>query len=253
MKLKLLFLFLLCAAFSYGQNETFPVKKGVEPYSRYWLMQTSFGANIDLVRSSSDPYAALLATRPEVAPVWAMRLTHLFSRRLGWYANLQMSFYKERKSEYLDPDLLEEVFEGLVGTLFWPVSRMRPSAHAGLVYRLESNRWKIYPALGVGYGCYLPDRDKEKNGQDEDGRPISFVYKQHASSFSLNLGLSAHYFMNERYFLVFNADYQQPLQKSYARLTTLTQGEEPHRANYQTTTAGRTLNLHLGIGLIFGQ
>lgn len=253
MKTRLLILFLFCCAFSYSQNQEKNISKESEPYVNHWLFQTSLGTNIDLIRPATHPNAALLGTRSDVAPVWGMRLAHLFSRRIGWYADLQMSFYKENRDGSAEAGVPGHNFDDFMEALFWPVSTVRPSVNGGIMYRIESTRWRIYPSLGLGYSAYQPDRKKTGSWQDDDKQRIDYIYKQHASSLIFNAGVSVDYLFSDRFFVVLNADFQQPLQRSYAYLTTTTQENEVNRMAYSTTTAGRILNISVGVGLVFGR
>ncbi|NDV55264.1 hypothetical protein D0T51_05905 [Parabacteroides sp. 52] len=253
MKIKVLFLFLLYCSFSYSQNGKEVNVKNVYSYEKAWLFHISSGVNIDLPSSTSNSLSQLLGSRADIAPVLGVRLTHLFSKRIGWYADLQMSFYKEKKSPYLNTSHLGDLGEALVDKLFWPVSTMRPSIHAGVLYRIEQKKWNLYPAIGWGYGCYLPDRKSERGKKNENGDQENVLYKQNASFFFLNLGLSAHYFISPNTYLSLNANFQQPLQKSSAYLIYSSSEKAPQKLSYQTTTAGRNLNICLGLGIVLGK
>lgn len=75
------------------------------------------------------------------------------------------------------------------------------------------------------------------------------TYQQKAHPLFLNTGFSVNYFFSGRGYLVFNADFRQPLQKSYAELTYKTDETDIEKIYYQTRTAGRGLTCGLGIGL----
>ena len=97
MKTKLLLVFLLLtSALSYSQNKFISINNELKPYSKYALIDLYTGANFDLSHSGSSANAGLLGTRPDVAPLLGIKFTHLFSKRVGWYANIQMNFYKDK-------------------------------------------------------------------------------------------------------------------------------------------------------------
>ncbi|MEZ5004948.1 MAG: hypothetical protein R2738_01070 [Bacteroides graminisolvens] len=68
---------------------------------------------------------------------------------------------------------------------------MRPSVDAGLVYRFEQQKWRIYPSFGVGYVYHLRDGGFIKSSTGSDEVLHTVEYKQQASSLTLNMGLSA--------------------------------------------------------------
>jgi hypothetical protein len=66
---------------------------------------------------------------------------------------------------------------------------MRPSVDAGLVYRFEQQKWRIYPSFGVGYVYHLRDRGFVKSSTGSDEVLHTVEYKQRASSLTLNMGV----------------------------------------------------------------
>ncbi len=253
-KIFLLIITICFCSFSYAQDIETKTFRPNNPYDKYWQFNFTTGANIDLIHSGSDPNSKLLSTRPTVAPMLGFRVTHLFSKKIGWNASLQMNFYKEKKSEYFGSGIIGDVIEEFFNKTFWPVSILHPSFDVGIVYRIEQNRWNIYPTIGFGYMNYLLDTESTKSNTNVDGIQNSIIYKQYPSSLLfLNFGISANYYITERSFFVLNANFQQPLQKSHAELINITNKMETNKMSYQTTTAGRNLNIGIGFGFRFGE
>ena len=98
MKTKLLLVFSV-ANFSIElfTNKFISINNELKPYSKYALIDLYTGANFDLSHSGFSPNAGLLGTRPDVAPLLGIKFTHLFSKRVGWYANIQMNFIKTNR------------------------------------------------------------------------------------------------------------------------------------------------------------
>jgi hypothetical protein len=245
----LFFLSAFSCLYACSQDQDRGIKEGKSKlYDTCWLLDFSVGTNIDMINSSSNPYSKLLGSRSKVASTIGFKLTHLFSKRIGWYANLQMNFYEEKKSQYLESNDFGDFTEALYDKLFWPISILRPSVDAGFVYRIEQDKLKAYPSIGIGYVSYLPYRNSSESETNEDGVQSNITYKQRASSLSLNLGLSVNYYFSEKSFFVLNTSFLQPLQKSYARLTHTVNDIETENISYKTITAGRSLNISAGIG-----
>lgn len=257
-KLSLLLLaFCLYPFMSFAQNETFNATKSLYPEDRRLLLNMALGTSFDLSGSSSNPYADLLGSRQKVAFMQKFRLTHLFSKKVGWYGDVQLDFYRDRRSAYLEDFNYDNPFVGLllsIGEGLGEAFRaIHPSAGAGLVYRIEHGRWKIHPELGVGYGVHLSSRNKSKTTTGDDGIEYSATYRQQGHSLYMNAGISANYFISRRCFFVLNAGFRQPLQKSYAELTTSADGVEVEKLYYETSRIGKTLNLSLGFGFTVGR
>ena len=254
MKTKLLLVsLLLTSALSYSQNKFISINNELKPYSKYALIDLYAGANFDLSHSGSSPNAGLLGTRPDVAPLLGIKFTHLFSKRVGWYANIQMNFYKDKQAEAVDQGFLGSFTENLADVLFWPVSIMRPSVDAGLVYRFEQQKWRIYPSFGVGYVYHLRDRGFIKSSTGSDEVLHTVEYKQRASSLTLNMGVSANYYFSSRKYLFLSTNFVQPLQKSSGELVRMDNDVETERISYKTITGGRALNVSVGLGFAIGR
>lgn len=215
-----------------------------------WLLDFTTGANVDLIRSGTSPESGLLGSRPDVVPALGFRLIHLFSDKFGGYAKLHFNLYKRKGSEYTQPGMIGEILEAFADKVFWPVSRINPALDGGIIYRFEHDRWNIYPAIGIGYMYYLPD-SKSSGTRIKNGTEYSVSYKQDASSVFLNTGVSVRYLFSYRGSLVFDVNFQQPLQSAHAELTSHTNGMETDRKSYRTSTAGRNVNISLGYGLTF--
>lgn len=242
--LLLLFLFLGGTAV-YAQNtvvEDTPEGK----QSRPWRFLVSPGVNLDLSGSSSDPNSALLGKRPTAASLLEFQLMYPISRKIEGYIRLQMNMYKDKKSEYSG---LPNGFEDIFSSIFWPISTIHPSFDTGVRYRIGWNRWSVHPGVGIGYSYYLFRRSGTKGvGSGEGAYTLS--YKQRAESVFVNAGIAVRYATKGIGFLSLGVDYQQPLQKSHARLTRIENGMETTLI-YRTSQLGKSLNISVGYGILF--
>jgi len=252
MKTKLLFLLIsIVSPYIYAQNNSIDDNVFKAYNNKYWQVNFTAGTTIDLRYSSSAPAARLLMTPPDVAPMIAMQLNHLFAKRIGWYANFQINFYKEKESS--DANYTSEFVENLANYFFPGITVFHPSFDVGLLYRIEKNRFRFYPSLGIGNNYHLTRRSSSKTIKDDEGVPNYYQYKQHPSYFSLNAGITVNYIISHESFLIFKIAFQQPLQKSDVRLIQSVDGNEINNSYYETITAGRSLNISIGYGVNFGK
>lgn len=215
-----------------------------------WQLSITGGANFDLIGSDSKPESKLLGTRPPVAPMGAMRVNYLFSPQVGAYANLQVSLYQVKDTEYYETGALGAILEGLFTALF-PVSKIKPAADLGVIYRIEGNQWSVYPTLGLGAMVHLPETNLEKKRKGENDESQTVNYTQTPSIFYVNAGVSVNYYITQNGFLTLNVNFQQPLQKTHAELITTVDSNEISRLSYETANAGRNLNIGIGYGVTF--
>lgn len=245
MKTNLFLLFFICfCSSSYAQSG-----KSVYPEDRRWMLSVNSGVNVNLLYTSSNPYSELFSSRKDAGFSQGYRLTHLFTKKFGWYANLQLNVYREDQSEYYDSHIGEDIAR----VFALPFIALHPSFDMGMVYRLEHGRWKIHPELGVGYSYYLETGDRDRDFSRKNGVRKSIHYKQHAAPLFMNAGFSANYFVSRRCFFSLHASYWQPLQKSYARLITYENDVEVDRISYKTSKVGRSINASLGFGFTVGK
>lgn len=251
MKKNYLLVFLLSILFGsigahegYAQESSKSPQQFETPYQREARLDLTLGANFDLVRSSANPAAASLGMRNNSALLLEFRYTHLFSHHIGWYAGVRIKFFKL----YGESDSkLQEFMEALAETLFTPlITRAHVAYDAGMVYRLESRRWKCYPRLGVGMSSYgsrghiSQKINKEVRKQDANG-----------NTFCLNCGLSTHYMILPRTSLVLDIAYQQPLTKAKASYLHSKDDEVIADCQFRSSTYGRELNISGGISVTF--
>lgn len=250
-RLLLSMLFVIACLFTFAQNAQKKILKEPYPENRRWIINFSPGVNFDLFSPGSNPYSTLPGTRRNSVFSFKYKITHLFSDKLGWFADIQMNFYHERPSEYLNEvqsDLITSLIQAF-GELF---AFGHPSFSAGMLYRIDHGRWRINPEVGLGYGYYLLNRDREKTKTD-NGVENSAYYKQRGHSLFMSFGVSANYFISKRCFFVLHANFQQPLQKSGADFIRLKDKVEVENISYKTTNIGKSINLSLGFGFTFGK
>lgn len=246
MRKHIILLFICLCHFSNAQ-EANTISKKREPAFLFSLVA---GTNINLSKNSLNSNSKLLGTRPEVAPLAGFRITSLFSEHIGWYANFQLNFYKERRSELYNGGIIEEVLEGFVDLITFPVSIIYPAVDAGMVYRIEHNKWGIYPGIGLGYAINLKNRDRNSTYTREE-LEHSFSYKQRGSAFFINFGITTTYNISKKGFLTLNAAFKQPLSKSGAKVKLYINDVETDRLSYKSSTIGRALDISIGYGMRF--
>ncbi len=199
------------------------------------------GMNTNLARfSSNQPAAALFAQRTAIAPYYDCRLTHLFSPRFGWYADIRLKFFDMQSSNPLIDALLDLLIPG--------ITKIHPACSAGLVYRFEGERWQCYPRIGIGKSYYGGDYEKQstwdKRTHEEWCR---------SSSLCMNLGVSTQYRLTPKIALMMDIFFQEPLTRAKSYLIDKNDGITLQEYAYSNRSIGRELNASLGIGLWFGK
>lgn len=213
-------------------------------YQKHVKLDITTGVNFDLAKTSGNPAAAVLGTRNTAAPLLDIRFTHLFSRRIGWYAATRFKFFKS-KNQY--DTLIDQIMEDFLETFFTPLSTTLHIAYnAGIVYRLESARWRCYPRIGLGANYYGSNRSKYKEKNNEIWKTDS-----NGDTFCLELGASTHFMFSKKVSLLLDVSYQQPLNKVKATLLHSKNGEIDSDYLFRSSTYGRELNVSTGIGMTF--
>lgn len=250
MKERLLFILFLClCSLSHAQEFELKQTKAWVPYEKRFLIDVRLGANFDLFHRSDHSDSRILSSKKSTTPTYDISMSYLFSKRLGWYGNLHMNFYKERFPDEVHSiidDLINEFFKEFFGS----INRLHPSINAGMLYRIEKGRWGIYPRAGVGYMAYLSDRKSTKN-KKKNGQEISMSYRQKARPLFAEMGVSVNYYASKSTFFTVQAGYQQPLQKSSAQLIYTADGVETENIHYRSRSIGRNIKLSTGVGLYF--
>lgn len=198
----------------------------------HWAM--TFGGSISLDRHSDNPAAAILGTPPPVAPAFDLRLSHLFAKHWGWYADFRLKYYV-CKLEYGG---MGEIFV----TAFSPSTYFHVGYSAGGVFRIEGKRWQCYPRLGIGHNFYGYNRHKVKEERvllESDGK-----------TFCMDVGVSTQYHLTPHMALMIDVLYRQPFTSAKAYLS---MEEEGGMQSYScsSTTWGRELNVSLGLSFCF--
>lgn len=215
-------------------------------YEKGWQLDFAVGGNFDLIKSSSNPASALIASRSDVAPMFAININHLFSKKFGWYGNIQLSLYEE--DDVLKTDEYGTTAKDVFKMAFKDGGSLHPSIDAGFLYRFESNRFRLYPSVGFGFNYHLSDQKATHTINGE-----GFLYKQSPSFLYVNFGLTANYYVTERGFIVLRAGFKQPIQKTSGKLMPIGGMGYPMTILHETTTAGRNLNVSIGYGFTFGK
>lgn len=251
-KFALIFIFLFFSLFSYGQQPQ-TENYHLNGQNSKVLLNLIVGANIDLISPGSSPGSKLFEYKPRIVPLAGFRFTYLFAENFGGYARFHANLYATQKSEYAPygiTDIITDIIKKIVDVHLPIVTKIHPALDVGIIYRFEQNRWSIHPGIGIGYMTYLPYKESSKSFK-EDGFRYDVSYKQHASSIFFNFGLSTRYLISSSGALFLDINFQQPIQKSFAELVVHRDQKEHERKLYETSTAGRNLNISLGYGFLF--
>lgn len=254
MKTKLLTLLLLCASTAIHAQYSYYAQRQYKPYDRYWQVDFAFGSDFDLTYTGSRENASVLSTRTVAAPFFNFRATHLFSKKVGWYVNAQLSLYYQQKAELfeLPTNIIDDFFIGLADGLSEAFSLPHPALDAGFVYRIETGRFRIHPSIGLGVNAHMFDSTKDRSVESKNVT-YTVKYNQDASYLFAGLGVTAGYDISNKSYLLFRASYRQPLHKTKARMIYLVDDVEKENIYYESWTPGRNLNLSLGYGFRFGK
>ncbi len=248
-RLTLIFLFL--SLVSYGQQPQ-KLNNHIDSRNPKWLLDITAGANIDLIYPGVAPGSELFDSKPKVVPMTGFRLTYLFSDIIGGYARVQLNLYKTKKSTY-NPSgivsIIEDIIQRLVEVYMPAVPKIHSALDVGIIGRFEQDKWSIHPGIGLGYMTYLPNRESSRSFK-QDGIIYTESYSQRASFHFLNFGLSTRYLLFDGGALLLDINFQQPLQKSFAELSVCAD-HLIKREFYQTSTAGRNLNISIGYSFLF--
>ena len=220
--------------------------------SRFKLDFT-IGPNFDISPSSGLRNQDIFGSRPEVSPFLGVRATHLFSNKVGWYAGINLNYYKEIKPTGYTPTGLETFFDDFGNALFGPISYVKPSVNLGVLYRIESANWSIHPSLGIGHDSYLGDKSRSRSKTNEDGQKYELTYDRRSSLFTAHLGLSTNYYVSRKSYFALNASFHQPIQAATAQLVETTDGTEISRTDFRSNKVGRSIFLGVGFGFALGK
>lgn len=247
MKSLLLNLILISLAVSL-QGQTTTGGRFRNPYDRYVQVDFSGGANIDLIGSTdASPNRGLFTTRTKKsAPFGKVTISHFPFRRVGWYGALQLNFYDEKDNQRLPSGAIDQFVTAFLKGVTGPLLFVHPSYELGLLYRFEQNRWRLHPKIGIGQFGYLT----RETGSRSTGDGQEAVYSQKAQPLCLSTGVSGSYFFSRKAYLTVDLQYLQPVQHSSASIVYSINSVETERWTREMSTAGRSMNVGLGIGLV---
>lgn len=213
----------------------------------------TIGPNFDIAPASDTENKDIFGGRPAVSPFLGVRATHLFSEKMGWYAGININYYKEHKPTGYRQSFFESFFDDFGNALFGPISYVKPSAELGVLYRIESANWSIHPGVGIGHDTYLADKSNSRSKTGSDGVKHELTYDRESSLFTAHIGFSANYYVSRRGYLAVNARYHQPLQSATAHVIEKTDGVETSRIDFKSNAIGRGVFVGVGFGLVLGK
>lgn len=211
------------------------------------------GPNFDFTSRTDTKNPAIFGSRPAVSPFLGVRATHLFSSRFGWYAGINVNYYKEIKPTGYKQSIIESFFEDFGNAFLGPISYVKPSVEIGALYRIEYGNWSIYPSLGIGYDTYLADKDSYKWKKTGYDPKEELTYERNSSFLTTHIGLSTNYQLSRKTYLALNARYHHPLQAATAHLIETTDGVETSRFDFRSKGIGRGVFLGVGFGVLLGK
>lgn len=250
MKCKLMLIMLLgLSSLTYAQKKDPNVKNFFTPGKRHFLMEVRGGASFDLFDRNDHADAWLIHDKKKTTFTTDLRFTYLFSRKWGWYGDLNFNHYSEKRPEGVEGSL-ENLFEDLVKFLFFGKGYIHTSLSAGMLYRVEKGKWGLYPQVGIGKMRYLEDRSTEKT-RTKNEEKVTVKYRQKAAPLFVEAGFSANYYVARHFYLTLHAAYQQPIQKSYAEISYSRNDVAGEKTRYSSNSIGRNIKLSGGVGMVF--
>lgn len=222
----------------------------LKPYARYMQIDFSAGTNLDMI-SEQDTRAgsSLLSARSSgSAPFVKATFSHFPLRRAGWYGSFQINFYDEENTGLVKSGLIEEAMTALLKGMTGPLTSMHASYDLGVIYRIEHSRWRLHPKAGLGQFGYLMKKEGYKANNE-----WRLTYTQKAEPLCLNLGVSGSYFISRRVYLASEVQYQKPLQESKAEVLYSTGNTETSKVSRRISTAGRCVNIGVGLGVLISE
>lgn len=211
------------------------------------------GPNFDISPGSGLQNQDLFGSRPAVSPFLGIRATHLFSNKVGWYAGINLNYYKEIKPTGYKPTGLETFFDDFGNALFGPISYVKPSVNLGVLYRIESGNWSIHPSLGIGHDTYLGDKSTSRSKTTQEGQKYELTYDRRSSLFTAHVGLSTNYYVSRKSYFAVNASLHQPLQAATVQLVETIDDTEVSRTDFRSSKVGRSIFLGVGFGFVLGK
>lgn len=218
----------------------------------YFKFDFSVGPNIDFPPSRQPEHAGLLSSRPKTAPSFQFKASYLFSSKLGAYTSLRLDFYDEKQTQLYDAGVISDLLEGIFAETFRPISSVKPSVDAGLMYRIEGRRWSMYPSIGIGHATYAAERQSSRSHTNDDRQSVRVTYQQDASFVIATAGLSANYFISPKSFFTVHTKYQQPLQPATASIIKEIDNVQVEEQRYSSRQVGRNVYIGLGYGFLLG-
>lgn len=212
----------------------------------------TLGTNIDMPTNFNGPEANLLGRRPTVVPSLTVRTSYFITEKFALYTALRMDYFNEQKSAEMPESAFQQALYAFFFKIFEPLTYMHPNIDAGVVYRLDAQRWQFFPALGIGYGMYLHPLTYDENRSTKE-RTNNLLYKQKTAFLKGDFDFTAHYYLSPRTYFTLRAGYQIPLQRVGASLTNTENGILTVNRSYSNADLGRNFMLGLGFGFVLGK
>ncbi len=165
----------------------------------------SAGPNFNLGGSHG---AEWFGSRPAAAMQFDIMMNLRIINRWSAYLDLGITFFETRGGGRVN-----DAIGAVLGKLFSPVSRMKPSAGIGLAYTLPLGRWEIAPRAGAGiFGAGSQNKTKTA-----DGTTVRF--EKEISPLYVNAGVGAGYRLSRLCTLFLDTSYHCPVQRATAAYT----------------------------------
>lgn len=193
----------------------------------------SAGPNFNLGGSHG---AEWFGSRPAAAMQFDIMMNLRIVNRWSAYLDLGITFFETRGGG-------NDAIGAILGKLFSPVSRMKPSAGIGLAYTLPLGRWEIAPRAGAGIFS-AGSQNKTKTADDTTAR-----FEKEISPLYVNAGVGAGYRLSRLCTLFLDTSYRCPVQRATATYT-LTRPDTPAET-VTATSRSWAHDLSLSIGVKF--
>lgn len=257
MQKKLLLLFIIClpAMAVLGQKKKFP--------SLEFQLKPSVGYNIGLTKVLNGTPADHLLEYDDRSFYWqALSLTMFFHKHWGIEFNYQgatsrkIRHNSDRFVELMEAEYSNNYFvtplSGASYDNFNVISGDIERGYLGLIYRLESNRFYIYPKLSVGVTSFASDYGIIYLKERKSNKVVMVAYspgKRPKDHFTLGASTAVGYKLCK--WLYFNVDIQASWYKpNFSYLKTTTDLESQQTIKESINYKKNVINLGLGAGFI---
>lgn len=254
-----LFILLLIACVMVQAQESLFLRKPSKA-NKLIQLDVDWGGNFDLAYRGKGNMLTSLSDKGTVFPAVSFRMQYFFSRKWGGYGSVRIDIPKKYKRNYYAALVHAAEADFYVSNLTREEQEPQNGfcIDAGVVYRIENSHWAFYPRFGMGASNVeyqsVHAELKKKGGnelytiryyEEEDYGDLS------KDIFVLSAGFTVNYKLSRYCYLLFNANYTQPIgvSKCEEYVTNLYTKESVSTNVYKSSTLARNLNVSIGFGI----